>query len=205
MDKLGDLIVLSGPSGVGKSTLVGKLMEKLPQLEFSISCTTRAPRGSEQHGVEYYFLTREEFDRKRENNEFIESADVFSNSYGTLKSEVIDRLKRGAQVVLDIDVQGALQIKKAAQSDEILKKSVLFVMIAPPDLDTLKVRLSGRATDSAEQIAQRLAKAQSELQHFRSYDYLIVNDDIDRAAAELLAVFNSAAARTSTIKEELFV
>ena len=205
MDKLGDLIVLSGPSGVGKSTLVGKLMEKLPQLEFSISCTTRAPRGSEQHGVEYYFLTREEFDRKRENNEFIESADVFSNSYGTLKSEVIDRLKRGAQVVLDIDVQGALQIKKAAQSDEILKKSVLFVMIAPPDLDTLKVRLSGRATDSAEQIAQRLAKAQSELQHFRSYDYLIVNDDIDRAAAELLAVFNSAAARTSTLKEELFV
>lgn len=204
MDKLGDLIVLSGPSGVGKSTLVGKLMEKLPQLEFSISCTTRAPRGNEQHGVEYYFLTRGEFDLKRQNNEFIESADVFSNSYGTLKSEVIDRIKRGAQVVLDIDVQGALQIRKAAQSDEILNQSVLFVMIAPPDLDTLKKRLSGRATDSAEQVAQRLAKAQSELQHFRSYDYLIVNDDLERAAAELLAVFNAAAARTSTIKEDLF-
>ena len=204
MDKLGDLIVLSGPSGVGKSTLVGKLMEKLPQLEFSISCTTRAPRGNEQHGVEYYFLTREEFDLKRQNNEFIESADVFSNSYGTLKSEVIDRIRRGAQVVLDIDVQGALQIRKAAQSDEILNQSVLFVMIAPPDLDTLKKRLSGRATDSAEQVAQRLAKAQSELQHFRSYDYLIVNDDLERAAAELLAVFNAAAARTSTIKEDLF-
>lgn len=205
MDKLGDLIVLSGPSGVGKSTLVGKLREQLPNLEFSISCTTRAPRGTEQNGVEYYFLTREEFDKKRQNNEFIESADVFSNSYGTLKSEVIDRLKRGAQVVLDIDVQGALQIRKAAESDDILKKTALFVMIAPPDLETLKTRLSGRATDSAEQVAQRLAKAQSELQNFRSYDYLVVNDDLEKAAAELLAVFTSASARTSTITEELFV
>ena len=87
MNKLGDLIVLSGPSGVGKSTLVGKLREALPELEFSISCTTRSPRGSEQHGVEYYFLSREEFDAKRENGEFIESANVFSNSYGTLKSD----------------------------------------------------------------------------------------------------------------------
>ena len=205
MDKLGDLIVLSGPSGVGKSTLVGKLREQLPNLEFSISCTTRAPRGTEQNGVEYYFLTREEFDKKQQNNEFIESADVFSNSYGTLKSEVIDRLKRGAQVVLDIDVQGALQIRKAAESDDILKKTALFVMIAPPDLETLKTRLSGRATDSAEQVAQRLAKAQSELQNFRSYDYLVVNDDLEKAAAELLAVFTSASARTSTITEELFV
>ena len=205
MNKLGDLIVLSGPSGVGKSTLVGKLREALPELEFSISCTTRSPRGTEQHGVEYYFLTREEFDAKRENGEFIESANVFSNSYGTLKSEVIDRLKRGAQVVLDIDVQGALQIRKAAENDDILKKTALFVMIAPPDLETLKTRLSGRATDSAEQVAQRLAKAQSELQNFRSYDYLVVNDDLEKAAAELLAVFTSASARTSTITEELFV
>ena len=106
MKKLGDLIVLSGPSGVGKSTLVGKLKQSLPALEFSISCTTRAPRGSEQNGVEYYFLSQEEFDAKRRNNEFIESADVFSHSYGTLKSEVIDRIRRGVQVVLDIDVQG---------------------------------------------------------------------------------------------------
>lgn len=205
MNKLGDLIVLSGPSGVGKSTLVGKLREKLPALEFSISCTTRAPRGTEQNGVEYYFLSREEFDRKRLNNEFIESADVFTNSYGTLKSEVIDRIKRGAQVVLDIDVQGALQIRKAAESDEVLKKTVIFVMIAPPDWDTLKKRLSGRATDSEEQVALRLAKAQSELQNFRSYDYLVVNDDLDKAAGELLSIFTAAAIRTSTVTEELFV
>lgn len=205
MNKLGDLIVLSGPSGVGKSTLVGKLIEQKPDVEFSISCTTRAPRGTEKHGVEYYFLTREEFDAKRKNNEFIESADVFSNSYGTLKSEVIDRLKRGAQVVLDIDVQGALQIRKAAESDDILKCTAVFVMIAPPDLETLKTRLAGRATDSAEQVAQRLAKAQSELQNFRSYDYLVVNDDLEKASQELAAVFTAASARTSTIKEELFV
>ena len=205
MDKLGDLIVLSGPSGVGKSTLVGLLRQQLPDLEFSISCTTRAPRGTEQNGVEYYFLTREEFDKKRQNNEFIESADVFSNSYGTLKSEVIDRLKRGAQVVLDIDVQGALQIRKAAESDEILQKTAIFVMIAPPNLETLKTRLAGRATDSAEQVAQRLAKAQSELQNFRSYDYLVVNDDLEKAAKELFSIFLAASARTSTIEEELFV
>ena len=205
MNKLGDLIVLSGPSGVGKSTLVGKLREALPELEFSISCTTRSPRGSEQHGVEYYFLSREEFDAKRENGEFIESANVFSNSYGTLKSEVLDRLRRGAQVVLDIDVQGALQIRKAAKSDDELKRAALFVMIAPPDLETLRQRLTGRATDSAEQVAQRLAKAQSELQNFRSYDYLVVNDDLEKAADDLLAVFKAAGTRTQTIKEELFV
>ena len=205
MNKLGDLIVLSGPSGVGKSTLVGKLREALPELEFSISCTTRSPRGTEQHGVEYYFLTREEFDAKRENGEFIESANVFSNSYGTLKSEVLDRLRRGAQVVLDIDVQGALQIRKAAESDEELKQAALFVMIAPPDLDTLKTRLTGRATDSAEQVAPRLAKAQSELQNFRSYDFLIVNDDLEKAADDLLSVFKVAKTRTQTIREELFV
>ena len=205
MNKLGDLIVLSGPSGVGKSTLVGKLREALPELEFSISCTTRSPRGSEQHGVEYYFLSREEFDAKRENGEFIESANVFSNSYGTLKSEVLDRLRRGAQVVLDIDVQGALQIRKAAESDDELKRAALFVMIAPPDLETLRQRLTGRATDSAEQVAQRLAKAQSELQNFRSYDYLVVNDDLEKAADDLLAVFKAAGTRTQTIKEELFV
>ena len=205
MNKLGDLIVLSGPSGVGKSTLVGKLREALPELEFSISCTTRSPRGTEQHGVEYYFLTREEFDAKRENGEFIESANVFSNSYGTLKSEVLDRLRRGAQVVLDIDVQGALQIRKAAESDEELKQAALFVMIAPPDLDTLKTRLTGRATDSAEQVTQRLAKAQSELQNFRSYDFLVVNDDLEKAADDLLSVFKAAKTRTQTIREELFV
>ena len=205
MNKLGDLIVLSGPSGVGKSTLVGKLREALPELEFSISCTTRSPRGGEQHGVEYYFLSREEFDAKRENGEFIESANVFSNSYGTLKSEVLDRLRRGAQVVLDIDVQGALQIRKAAESDDELKRAALFVMIAPPDLETLRQRLTGRATDSAEQVAQRLAKAQSELQNFRSYDFLIVNDDLEKASDDLLAVFKAAKTRTQTIREELFV
>ena len=205
MNKLGDLIVLSGPSGVGKSTLVGKLREALPELEFSISCTTRSPRGSEQHGVEYYFLSREEFDAKRENGEFIESANVFSNSYGTLKSEVLDRLRRGAQVVLDIDVQGALQIRKAAESDDELKRAALFVMIAPPDLETLRQRLTGRATDSAEQVAQRLAKAQSELLNFRSYDFLIVNDDLEKASDDLLAVFKAAKTRTQTIREELFV
>ena len=205
MNKLGDLIVLSGPSGVGKSTLVGKLKEVLPELEFSISCTTRPPRGSEKHGVEYYFLTREEFDRKRENGEFIESADVFSNSYGTLKSEVVDRLKRGAQVVLDIDVQGALQIRKASENDALLKKCACFVMICPPDMATLAARLKGRATDSEEQVAQRLAKAQSELRNFRSYDYIIVNDELEKAAAGLLAVFSAASARTATIEEELFL
>lgn len=202
--KYGSLIVISGPSGVGKSTLVGRVRQNMPELEFSISCTTRKPRTGECHGREYYFLTPEEFSAREQNNEFIETAGVFSHRYGTLKSEVLERLRRGASVMLDIDVQGALSIRKAAENDPELKRSAAFILIAPPGIEVLENRLRSRATDAEEQILQRLAAAKKELSFFRSYDFMIVNDELDAAANALESLLRSLNTRTSLFKEEIF-
>ncbi|MBS1370275.1 MAG: guanylate kinase [Lentisphaeria bacterium] len=204
MNSLGTIIVLSGPSGVGKSTLVGKVREAMPELQFSISCTTRPPRTGEQHGVHYYFLSHEEFAARAGRGEFVEHAHVFANRYGTLKSEVLDRVRRGNSVILDIDVQGALQIRKAAEADPELKKSTVFVFIGPPSVETLERRLRGRATDSEEQIALRLENARRELSFWRSYDYLVVNGDLEKAAVEMTGLFRSFALRTACLPEGLF-
>ena len=204
MKKTGSLIVISGPSGVGKSTLIGRAREAMPDLEFSISCTTRAPRGSEQHGKEYYFLSEEEFAAREARGEFIETAGVFAHRYGTLKSEVMNRIAKGSSVLLDIDVQGALSIRKAAQSDPELAACAAFILIAPPGLDTLEQRLRSRATDAEEQILRRLGAAKRELSFFRSYDYMIVNDNLDTAAHELISLLGSLQNRVSLIREELF-
>ena len=204
MKKMGSLIVISGPSGVGKSTLISRVRNRMTELEFSISCTTRSPRTGEQHGREYYFLTDEEFLRREANGEFIETAGVFAHRYGTLKSEVMQRLEKGSSVLLDIDVQGALSIRKAAEQDRELADCAAFILIAPPDLPTLENRLRSRATDAEEQITRRLAAAQKELSHFRAYDFLIVNDDLEGAAEKLYNVLDSLNARIPLIKEELF-
>ena len=204
MKKTGSLIVISGPSGVGKSTLIGKVRANMPELEFSISCTTRSPRTGEVHGREYYFLSEEEFLRREANNEFIETAGVFAHRYGTLKREVMSRLLAGRSVLLDIDVQGALSIRKAAESDPELAACAAFILIAPPDLPTLETRLRSRATDSEEQILRRLGAAQKELSHFRAYDYLVINNDLDQAAFELESLLKCLQLRTTLITEELF-
>lgn len=204
MKKTGSLIVISGPSGVGKSTLIGKARANMPELEFSISCTTRAPRKGECHGREYYFLSEEEFIRREQAGEFIETAGVFAHRYGTLKSEVMQRLTAGRSVLLDIDVQGALSIRKAALNDPELAACVAFILIAPPDLPTLEKRLRSRATDAEEQIVKRLGAAQKELSFFRSYDFMVVNDDLEKAAVELEGLLRSLGTRVSLIKEELF-
>ena len=204
MNKLGTIIVLSGPSGVGKSTLVGRVREQMPELQFSISCTTRSPRTGEEHGVHYYFLSREEFAKGVERGEFVEYADVFAHRYGTLKKEVLDRVRSGSSVILDIDVQGALQIRKAAESDPELKRSTVFVFIGPPSVETLEKRLRGRATDSEEQIRLRLETARRELSFWKEYDYLVVNGDLDAAAADMTGLFRSFALRTAGMPEDLF-
>jgi guanylate kinase len=204
MKKTGSLIVISGPSGVGKSTLIGKVRANMPELEFSISCTTRAPRTGEVHGREYYFLSEEEFLRREENKEFIETAGVFAHRYGTLKSEVMNRLTAGKSVLLDIDVQGALSIRKAAAEDPALAACAAFILIAPPDLPTLEKRLRSRATDAEEQILRRLGAAQKELSHFRAYDFMVVNDTLEKAAFELESLLKCLQLRTSLITEELF-
>lgn len=203
-ERYGNLIVISGPSGVGKSTLVKQARSVLPDLEFSISCTTRSPRPGEEHGREYYFLSPEEFEKKVTDGEFLEYAGIFNRRYGTLKSEVLSRLEKGEQVLLDIDVQGAKQIRAAAEKSPELARSVRFILIAPPSLDTLEARLRGRASETEEQLQLRLGAAKAELANYKIYDYVVVNDDLDQAAEELIAVLRSFRLLTSTLKKELF-
>ncbi len=205
MKKNGTIIVLSGPSGVGKSTLVGKVRENLPELKFSISCTTRPPRTGEEHGVHYYFLNHDEFEKRVRNGEFVEHAQVFANRYGTLKSEVMDRVRNGETVILDIDVQGAMQIRAAAEQDEELAACIVFVFIGPPSVETLEKRLRGRATDSEEQISMRLKNVTKELAYWRKYDYLVINGDLETASREMTALFRSFALRKNAYPEELFL
>ncbi len=202
--KLGNIIILSGPSGVGKSTLIKAIRKELPDLRFSVSCTTRSPRVGEVNDVDYHFLSREEFLRRKENNEFVESAEVFANFYGTLKSEVLSIAEKGENVLLDIDVQGALQIKDACTKDAELAKCCEFIFIVPPSLTELERRLRSRATDSEEQITLRLGKAKHELSFWRTYDYIIANNDVEVAAAALLSVIKNFSLQSKKFTEEPF-
>ena len=200
--KLGSAIVISGPSGVGKSTVCSRVREMFPDLQFSISCTTRKPRPGEVDGVHYYYLSKEEFEKRIANGDFIEYARVFDNIYGTLASEVIERVTAGQDVFLDIDVQGAIQIQEAAEKNDLLKKVCEFIILAPPSFEILENRLRSRASDSAEQIEMRLAKARHELSFFRKYNYLVVNDDLETAAANVAAIIRCAGLRTDRLPED---
>ena len=204
MNKSGDLIVISGPSGVGKSTLVNLVRETMKELEFSVSCTTRSPRVGEVHGKSYYFLSHEEFEAKSQNDEFLEQAQVFANRYGTLKSEVINRIKEGRRTILDIDLQGALQIREAMAKDSLLAKVTSFIMIVPPSLALLEERLRNRGTETCEQLSLRIAAAKKELSGFRTYDYLVVNDNLTQAAEDLTNVLKVISMKTSLLLEDPF-
>ncbi|HEY5053601.1 MAG TPA: guanylate kinase [Solirubrobacterales bacterium] len=175
------VFVITGPSGVGKGTLISMLLERLPDLELSISATTREPRAGEVDGRDYHFLTPEEFAKRIDAEDFLEFATYSGNRYGTLRSEVRRRLDGGHSVVLEIEVQGARQVRAA------MRESVL-VFIAPPDPMVLRQRLRDRGTDSAEAIDARLKVAESELAAKDEFAHQIVNDDLDRAADELAAI-----------------
>jgi guanylate kinase len=175
------VFVITGPSGVGKGTLIRGLMERLPALELSVSATTRSPRPGEQDGVDYHFLTREEFDRKVRAGEFVEHADYAGRSYGTLRSELEERVHAGKPVVLEIEVQGARQVRASVPD-------AVQVFIAPPSLEELRTRLIGRGTDDPEGVERRLRVAAEELKAQPEFAHVVVNDRLQDALEQLTAV-----------------
>jgi guanylate kinase len=175
------VVVITGPSGVGKGTLIRGLMERVPTLELSISATTRPARPGEQDGVDYHFLGREEFDRRVAEGEFLEHADYAGRSYGTLRSELEDRVHAGVPVVLEIEVQGARQVREAVPDS-------LLVFIAPPSPAALRARLLGRGTDDAAEVERRLGAAEEELAAQSDFAHVVVNDRLEDALDRLTTI-----------------
>jgi guanylate kinase len=184
----GGLFVVSGPSGVGKSTLIRGLMDTVPTIGFSVSATTRAPREGEADGVDYYFRTEEAFERLVQAGEFLEHARVYDRRYGTLRGPTEAMLASGRSVLLDIDVQGAGLVRSAIPAS-------VHIMIVPPTIDVLEKRLIGRGKDSAEVIAERMRQVATQLSGCGGYDYLVVNDDLETAQAVFNAVFIATLSR----------
>lgn len=184
----GIVLVLSAPSGAGMSTLVRKLLREFPGIGYSVSYTTRAPRGAERDGVDYHFVDRDRFLAMREAGEFAEWAEVHGNFYGTAKAPVLALLDQGRDVLFDIDVQGAAQLRTAFPEG-------VLVFILPPSLAELERRLRGRGTDAPEVVTKRLENARAEIAAAERFDFLILNDDLERACDELRAVYLAARLR----------
>lgn len=185
----GFLFVLSGPSGAGKGTLVERLLQARPDCVFAISATTRPIRATETDGVQYHFVDRAEFEARRERGEFLEWAEVHGKLYGTPVREVEEKIAQGKVVVLDIDVQGGASVRRA-------RPDAVSAFIYPPSLADLLERLRKRATDKDDVIATRLGNAPGEMAQYVHYDYVVVNDDLERATAELIAIHDAERART---------
>jgi guanylate kinase len=179
------VFVITGPSGVGKGTLIRTLLQRVPELELSVSATTRAPRPGEQDGVDYHFLSDAEFDRRVLEGDFLEHAGYSGRRYGTLRSELERRLAEGASVVLEIEVQGARQVKEKMPE-------AMRIFIAPPSEEALRTRLVGRGTDDDEQRERRLATAKSELAAQDEFDTVVINDRLDDAADDLERIVTGA-------------
>jgi len=185
------LLVISAPSGAGKTTLCRRLLEEFPQMAYSVSCTTRPPRGRERSGRDYRFLSEEEFRDLIERGEFLEHAEVHGYRYGTLRAPVEDALRAGRDVLMDIDVQGARTLRRMAQElgrGNPIHEGYVDVFIAPPSLEELRRRLEARREDAPETIELRMRQAAEELRHWDEYRYLVVNDDFDRAYDALRSI-----------------
>jgi guanylate kinase len=185
MTAAGRLFVVSAPSGAGKSTLVRRLLATLPRLRFSVSWTTRAPRAGEEHGVAYWFTDAETFRAKAARGEFLEWAEVHGRLYGTARHETEERLAAGDDLILDIDVQGAEQVRASGLP-------AVSVFILPPSRAELELRLQLRATEGRESLAERMATAAAEVARYGEFEYLVVNDDLDRAAEDLASIVRAA-------------
>ena len=196
LDERGLLIVISGPSGVGKGTVRNALFQREGHnLVYSISMTTRAPRNGETNGKEYYFVSREEFEERIKNNQFLEYAEFVGNYYGTPLDKVEDNLNEGNEVVLEIEVQGAMQVRKK-------KRDAIFIFIDPPTMQDLKNRLNRRGTEPKEVIQSRYEKACREVELAYLYDYIVVNDSVENAADKIMAIIRAEHAKTErTISE----
>jgi guanylate kinase len=175
------VFVITGPSGVGKGTLIRSLRERMPELELSVSATTRAPRPGEREGVDYHFLSAEEFERRVASGDFLEHATYSGNRYGTLRSEVERRLRDGVPVVLELEVQGARQVREAVPD-------AIAVFIAPPSAQALRTRLVGRGTDAPEQIDERMRTAARELEAQDEFAHVVVNDRLEDAVQRLVGI-----------------
>ncbi len=172
------LFVISGSSGVGKGTVIKEFLKKHPEFKLSVSCTTRGMRAGEVHGENYFFLSKEEFQKCIENEEFLEWAEFSGNHYGTKKSFVEECLKRGDNLILEIDTKGALNVKK-------LMPEAVLIFIAPPSIEELEARLRGRHTETEDAIQKRLASIKLEIENSKKFDYTIVNDTVENAVCEL--------------------
>ena len=190
MNQKGLLIIISGPAGSGKGTIVSRLRELAP-FDFSVSATTRSPRPGEQHGVHYYFVDKADFESKIREGEMLEYAQYVGNYYGTPKKPVEDALNEGKNIILDIEVQGALQIKEKMPE-------AIMIYVLPPDYETLLARIRGRGTETEEVIQKRMNQAKNEIKTFHSYDYVVINRDggIERAAQDILSILYAEKMRT---------
>jgi guanylate kinase len=186
----GTLFIVSAPSGAGKTSLVAALLDADPSVKLSVSFTTRAPRKGEVNGRNYNFVSVAQFERMRARGEFVESALVHGNHYGTSSRWMNEQLSKGQDILLEIDWQGAAQVRQA-------NPQAVLIFILPPSYEALTSRLTSRATDSAEVIAGRLAAARTEMSHLFDFDYVIINEDFDRAASELIAVVTAERLRTA--------
>ena len=183
---MGKLVIFSAPSGSGKTTIVRELLQRFPQFEFSISATSRQPRGKEQHGIDYYFLSSDEFRQRVEHDEFVEWEEVYAGTcYGTLKSEVERIWAKGNVIVFDVDVMGGINLKRLFGDD------ACSIFIMPPSIEELERRLRGRGTDSEEVIQKRIGKAEFELSKSLEFDYTVVNDVLADAVNEATDIINN--------------
>jgi guanylate kinase len=190
------LFIISAPSGSGKSTLVGHLMQTVKRLRFSVSFTTREPRGNEQDGVEYHFIEREEFQARVARDEFLEWADVFGNLYGTHESELKRAEAEGYDLILDIDVKGARQLKKRLPE-------AVSIFILPPSREVLEQRLRSRSQDSEEVIRRRLSEAAEEIRNYSQYDYVLVNRDLQASVDNLVAIVSANRSRRHWMEQQI--
>lgn len=182
--KKGRIIVVAAPSGGGKNTLIKSAMELFPEIKYSISATTRPPRGNEKHGVNYFFLTKEEFERRIEANEFVEYKHVYGNIYGTLKSFVDRSVYDGVHTIYDVDIQGAMAIKEKYND-------ALLIFILPPSLEILEQRLKDRGEDTPDEINKRLACAEEEMKWKDKFDYIVINDKLNEAIEEFTNIIKN--------------